>query len=107
MPRARRPHFAGQGLNLDQAIIRWMLPPLYPSEVDDTAVFIGDAAIAGMTPIVRRRLAEGCRPLLERIQPKTPCGDAVWQHVIEAVSNSARADRSCRLAMALCGTPSP
>lgn len=84
-----------------------MLPPLYPSTVDDTAVFVGDAAIAGMTPIVRGHMRPGCRALLERIQPKTPCGDAVWQHVVDAVSNNARADQSCRLAQSLCGIASP
>jgi hypothetical protein len=108
-PERRRPHFAGQNLTLDEAVIRWMLPPLYPAEVGDgvDAVFLDGAAIAGMAPIVRARMLPACRALLERIQPKSSCGDAVWQHVVDAVGGSDRAEHSCRLAVSLCGIASP
>ena len=106
----RRRHYAGDPkLTLDEAVTRWILPTLYASEVVDgtDAVFIeGGYAITGMANVLRAHVP--CPELIAHVGPKSSCGDATWQHVVDALrGDRAAADHSCRLARALCGIASP
>jgi len=114
-PFKPRPHFAGDpALTLDEAVTRWIVPTLFPSEVVDglDAVFVREDdrfyALVGMARVIERKLALPCRPLLARVGPPGRCGDAVWQFVVDSLrGNQASAEHACSLATALCGTRSP
>ncbi len=114
-PIAARPHFAGDPkLTLDEAVTRWIVPTMFPSQVVDglDAVFVEEDhrfyAFAGIAGVIAKQLAPPCRALLARVGPPGRCGDAMWQHVVDSLKrNRDAADHSCRLAQALCGTGSP
>lgn len=114
-PFAPRAHFAGDPrLTLDEAVTRWIVPTLFPSEVVDglDAVFVKDGArfyaLVGMSGVIARHLGAACRPLLARVGPPDRCSDAMWEHVVESLRGSAAAaEHACQLAAGLCGTRSP
>jgi hypothetical protein len=114
-PIAPRPHFAGDPkLTLDEAVTRWIVPTMFPSQVVDglDAVFVEEDhrfyAFTGIAEVIAKQLPPPCRPLLARVGPPGRCGDAMWQHVVDTLRrNPAAAEHSCRLAQALCGTGSP
>jgi hypothetical protein len=114
-PFRPRPHFAGDPkLTLDEAVTRWIVPTLFPSQVVDglDAVFVRDDdrfyALVGMSRVIERKLDLTCRPLLARVGPPGRCGDAVWQFVVDSLrGDTAAAAHTCSLATALCGTRSP
>jgi len=114
-PFAIRAHFAGDPrLTLDEAVTRWIVPTLFPSQVVDglDAVFVQEDeryyALVGMAKVIARKLEPTCRPLLARVGPPGPCGDAMWQLVVDSLrGNRGAAEHACSLATALCGTRSP
>ncbi len=113
-PFVARPHFAGDPkLTLDEAVTRWIVPTLFPSQVVDglDAVFVEEDhrfyALAGIAEVIAQQLPLPCRPLLARVGPPGRCGDAMWQHVVDTLRHDRdAAEHSCRLATALCGTGS-
>lgn len=114
-PFAIRAHFAGDPkLTLDEAVTRWIVPTMFPSQVVDglDAVFVQEDdrfyALVGMAKVIERKLDPACRALLARVGPPGRCGDAMWQFVVESLrGNRGAAEHACSLATALCGTRSP
>ena len=114
-PVVARAHFAGDPrLTLDEAVTRWIVPPLFPSQVVDgiDAVFVPDGgryyALTNMAEIIATQLAPPCRGLLPRVGPPGRCGDAMWQFVVDSLrGDRSAAEHACSLATALCGTGSP
>jgi hypothetical protein len=121
-PIATRRHYAEDPrLTRGQAIARWALPVLFPSEVAELAgapidvVFVRRGgrwyAIAGLDTIVQQRvaaLAADCAPALDRVGASRQCTQAAWE-VADAALRTDRDDlaHACSLATTLCGKASP
>jgi hypothetical protein len=121
-PVTTRAHFAGDPeLTFDQAIARWALPTLYPSQVADVAgapldaVFVRDGerwrALVGIGRIVRARVAAldaTCAPVFDVATPSKLCADSRWPIAEAALrTDGERLRRACQLAAGVCGKPTP
>ena len=117
-----RPHFAGDPqLTFDQAIARWALPTLFPSQVADKggqpidAVFVRDGgrwrALVGIGRVVRARAAAldgDCASLFDLATRSKTCGDSRWPIAEAALrTDRERFVRACALARSVCGKPTP
>lgn len=117
-----RAHFAGDPkLTFDQAIARWALPTLYPSQVAEVAgapldaVFVRDGerwrALVGLGRVVRARVAAldaSCATVFDVATPSKLCADSRWPIAEAALrTDRERLLRACQLAAGVCGKPTP
>jgi hypothetical protein len=110
-----RPHFAGDPeLTLDEAVTRWIVPTLFPSQVATgiDAVFFDDdghwRAIVGMAAVLARHVDAPCTALVARVGPPGRCTEVAWQLVVDSLRGDREAARhTCQLATTLCGIRSP
>jgi hypothetical protein len=111
VPQAPRQHFAGDSrLTPSQARLRWMLPVMYPSYVDDRDVFVKTASgwhsLAGLDEAMLdhlRALDPACEKHVEAVTPTGPCIEIAWQ-VADAClrGNAERFKHACQLAATQC-----
>ena len=110
-PTSPRRHFAGDPtLTQSQARLRWTLPVMYPSYVDDRDVFVktstGWHSLAGLDEAMLDRLRAldpACAKYVEAITPAGPCIQVAWQVADAGLrGNTDRFKHACQLAATQC-----
>jgi hypothetical protein len=111
VPTSPRQHFAGDAhLTPSQARLRWMLPVMYPSYVDDRDVFVKTASgwhsLAGLDEAMLDRLRAldpVCEKRVEAITPTGACIEVAWQVADAGLRDDAeRFKHACQLAATQC-----
>lgn len=111
VPHAPRQHFAGDArLTPSQARLRWMLPIMYPSYVDERDVFVKTAlgwhSLAGLDEAMLDRLRAldpACEQHVEAITPAGSCIQIAWQVADAGLrGDTQRFEHACQLAATQC-----
>lgn len=111
VPHAPRQHFAGDArLTPSQARLRWMLPIMYPSYIDERDVFVKTASgwhsLAGLDEAMLDRLRAldpACEQHVEAITPAGSCIQIAWQVADAGLrGDTQRFEHACQLAATQC-----
>lgn len=111
VPKAPRSHFAGDSrLTPSQARLRWVLPVMFPSYVDDQDVFVktgtGWHSLAGLDEAMLDRLRAldpVCEQHVEAVTPTGTCIEVAWQVADAGLrGDTDRFKHACQLAATAC-----
>jgi hypothetical protein len=111
VPKSPRQHFAGDArLTPSQARLRWMLPVMFPSYVDDRDVFVKTASgwhsLAGLDEAMLDRLRAvdpECEKRVEAVTPTGACIEVAWQVADAGLrGDTERFKHACQLAATQC-----
>lgn len=111
VPKSPRSHFAGDPkLTPSQARLRWALPVMYPSYVDDHDVFVktssGWHSLDGLDEAMLDRLRAldaDCAKRVEAVTPVGRCIEVAWQVADAGLrGDTVRFKHACQLAATQC-----